>query len=79
MNENIQKLCKELLHYDDMIFEWDHTVNRAAEAIVRDCIDQCENVGKVIDAMYDGEKARRFKAVADNCAEMIRLRFGIEP
>jgi hypothetical protein len=28
--------------------------------------------------MYDGEKARRFKAVADNCAEMIRLRFGVE-
>jgi len=37
MNENIQKLCKELLHYDDMIFGWEDTVNRVAEAIAREC------------------------------------------
>ena len=39
MNDNIEKLCAELLHYDDMIFGWRETVERAAEAIVRECAD----------------------------------------
>ena len=39
MNDNIQKLCKELLHYEDMIFGWRETVERAAEAIVLECIN----------------------------------------
>lgn len=39
MNDNIQKLCAELLHYDDMIFGWQETVERAAEAIVRECAE----------------------------------------
>ena len=39
MNEQIKKLCAELLHYDDMIFGWEDTVNRAAEAIVRECAE----------------------------------------
>ena len=37
MNDNIQKLCKDLLHYDDMIFGWEDTVTRVAEAIVKEC------------------------------------------
>jgi hypothetical protein len=37
MNDNIEKLCAELLHYDDMIFGWRETVERAAEAIVLEC------------------------------------------
>lgn len=41
MNDNIQKLCEELLHYDDMIFGWRETVERAAEAIVRECAVLC--------------------------------------
>ena len=43
MNDNIEKLCKELLEYDDMIFGWLETVERAAEAIVLECIKMIEN------------------------------------
>jgi hypothetical protein len=39
MNDNINRLCEELLHYDDMIFGWQETVERAAEAIVRECAE----------------------------------------
>lgn len=39
MNDNIERLCAELLHYDDMIFGWQETVERAAEAIVRECAE----------------------------------------
>jgi hypothetical protein len=39
MNDNIEKLCAELLHYDDMIFGWRETVERAAKAIVLECIN----------------------------------------
>ena len=39
MNDNIERLCEELLHYDDMIFGWRETVERAAEAIVRECAE----------------------------------------
>ena len=41
MNDNIERLCEELLHYDDMIFGWRKTVERAAEAIVRECAVLC--------------------------------------
>ena len=55
MNEQIKKLCAELLHYDDMIFGWEDTVNRAAEAIVRECCN-------VVDAqnyyVYSGDVKR---------------------
>ena len=64
MNEQIKKLCAELLHYDDMIFGWEDTVNRAAEAIVRECCN-------VVDAqnyyVYSGDVKR-----------LILERFGIE-
>ena len=43
MNDNIKRLCEELLHYDDMIFGWEDTVNRVAEAIVKECIKMVEN------------------------------------
>ena len=39
MNENIERLCKELLHYEDMIFGWEDTVNRVAEAIINECAE----------------------------------------
>lgn len=60
------------LHKSETCGEW-----AAWEAAMRECIDQCQNVGTVIEAMYDGEEARRFKAVADDCAKMIKLRFGV--
>ena len=39
MNDNIEKLCVELLHYEDMIFNWRETVEKTAEAIVRECAE----------------------------------------
>jgi hypothetical protein len=42
MNDNIERLCEELLHYDDMIFGWRETVERAAEAIVKECAELAE-------------------------------------
>ena len=53
-------------------------VEKFAESIIQDCIAQCQGVGNVIESMYDGEEARSFKAVADNCERMIKQRFGIE-
>ena len=64
MNDNIQKLCKELLHYDDMIFGWEDTVNRAAEAIVRECCN-------VVDA-------QNYYVYSGDVKKLILERFGIE-
>lgn len=49
-----------------------------ADLIIKDCIEQCSNVGAVIESMYDGEEGRRFKAVADSCQRMIEQRLGVE-
>ena len=54
-------------------------IEKFAMLILQDCIEQCQGIGSVIEAMYDGEKARRFKVVTDDCAKMIKLRFGVEP
>jgi hypothetical protein len=79
MNKRIRELAKEaelLVHNPENV---PTKLEKFAMLILQDCIDQCENVGTVIDAMHEGEEARRFKAVADNCARMIRLRFGVKP
>ena len=65
MNEQIKKLCAELLHYDDMIFGWEDTVNRAAEAIVRECCN-------VVDA-------QNYYVYSGDVKKLILERFGIEP
>ena len=64
MNEQIKKLCAELLHYDDMIFGWEDTVNRAAEAIVRECCN-------VVDA-------QNYYVYSGDVKKLILERFGIE-
>ena len=64
MNNNIEKLCAELLHYDDMIFGWEDTVNRAAEAIVRECCN-------VVDA-------QNYYVYSGDVKKLILERFGIE-
>ena len=63
MNNNIEKLCAELLHYDDMIFGWRETVERAAEAIVRECAD-------VIDA-------QNYYVYSGDVKKLILERFGV--
>jgi hypothetical protein len=67
VNENIQKLCKELLHYEDMIFGWRETVQRAAEAIVREC---CEQARDEVQSILDWDKA-------DQVVARIKEHFGV--
>lgn len=69
MNENIQKLCKEILHYDDMIFNWRETVERAVEAIVLEC---CEQARDEVQSILDWDKA-------DQVVARIKEHFGVEP
>ena len=69
MNDNIQKLCAELLHYDDMIFGWRETVERAAEAIVRGC---CEQARDEVQSILNWDKA-------DQVVARIKEHFGVEP
>ena len=63
MNENIERLCKELLQYDDMIFGWRETVERAAEAIVLEC-------ARVVKASSPNGMIG---------VNAIRIHFGVEP
>lgn len=65
MNDNIEKLCKELLHYDDMIFGWRETVEKTAEAIVRECAD-------VIDA-------QNYYVYSGDVKTLMLKHFGIKP
>ena len=69
MNENIKRLCEELLHYDDMIFGWEDTVNRVAEAIVLEC---CKETRDEVQSILDWDKA-------DQVVARIKEHFGIEP
>lgn len=50
-------------------------IEKFAKLILQDCIEQCQGIGSVIEATYDGEEARRFKSVANSCEEMIKRRF----
>ena len=77
MNKRIKELALQAggSHYPDVNSKQLETF---AELIMLDCISQCRGVGNVIEAMYTGEEARRFKAVADSCEQMIKERFGVE-
>ena len=68
MNENIQKLCKELLHYDDMIFGWRETVERAAKDIVLEC---CKEARDEVQSITNWDKA-------DQVVTRIKEHFGVE-
>jgi len=75
MNDNIKRLCTELLHYDDMIFKWEDTVNRVAEGIVRECISAVEeDTYDTYDEWLIGHAAGLRKA-----KELVAKHFGIEP
>ena len=67
MNDNIQKLCKELLHYDDMIFGWRETVERAAKAIVLECSEQARDE---VQSILNWDKA-------DQVVARIKEHFGV--
>ena len=67
MNNRIEKLCEELLHYDDMIFGWGKTVERAATAIVLEC---CEQARDEVQSILDWDKA-------DQVVARIKEHFGV--
>jgi hypothetical protein len=85
MNKQIEELAKQAgLGQErwNTTEEFNSFLEKFAMLILQDCIEQCQGIGTVIEATYDGEKARRFKSVANSCAEMIKFRFfpsGVKP
>ena len=49
-----------------------------AELIIKDCVRQCESIADIAENINSGETARRTKATAQSCGNMIKIRFGIE-
>ncbi len=78
MNKQIEELAKQAgLGQErwNTTEEFNSFLEKFAMLILQDCIEQCQGIGTVIEATYDGEEARRFKSVANSCAEMIKRRF----
>jgi hypothetical protein len=46
--------------------------------IVEECVAQCEFVAGQAEITNTGEMARKTKATADSCAQMIKQHFGVE-
>ena len=53
-------------------------MEKFAELLIRECITQCENVGEIAEQTNHGVMARKTKATANGCAQMIKWRFGLE-
>lgn len=78
MNKQIEELAKQAgLGQErwNTTEEFNFFLEKFAMLILQDCIEQCQGIGTVIEATYDGEEARRFKSVSNSCAEMIKRRF----
>ena len=78
MNERIEKLADQC---------WDEYPNtgpvvfnkeKFAQLIVAKCVAQCEFVAGQAEITNTGEMARKTKATADSCAQMIKEHFGVE-
>ena len=93
MNERIQKLAEQAEQYADdtmnadpakydkpgQVKVWRELMQeKFAELLIRECITQCENVGEIAEQTNHGEMARKTKATANGCAQMIKWRFGLE-
>ncbi len=91
MNERIVKLISEADAYASTIVEkytpdsgevsylWEDAFRKKfAEMIVKECVQQCESVGELAEQTNFGEMARKTKATAAGCAQMIKWRFGVE-
>ena len=53
-------------------------LERFAEKIVAECVKKCEFVAAMAEITNTGEMARKTKATADSCAQMIGQHFGVE-
>jgi hypothetical protein len=49
-----------------------------AELIVGECVKKCEFVAAMAEITNTGEMARKTKATANSCAQMIEQHFGVE-
>jgi hypothetical protein len=54
------------------------TLEKFAQLIVAKCVAQCEFVAIQAEITNTGEMARKTKATADSCAQMIKEHFGVE-
>lgn len=82
MNKRIEKLadmCRDY-HRDghgNYIEQFDE--EKFAELIVRDCITLCETVALTAEcANSNTELARKTKATAKSCADLMKMHFGVE-
>lgn len=78
-NERIQELAKQAgFHFDAYNEVTNRKAELFAELIIRECITQCENIGEIAEQTNHGEMARKTKATANGCSQMIKWRFGVE-
>ena len=67
--------AQSLVEYDgELIF----SKEKFAELIVEECIKKCEFVAAMAEITNTGEMARKTRATANSCAQMIEQHFGIE-
>ena len=87
MNQRIFELAKQadLIQWDILPSgaktpDYESVVNakKFAELIVAECVKKCEFVAAMAEITNTGEMARKTKATADSCAQMIGQHFGVE-
>ena len=77
MNERIKELeaqCWEPKQYGPPWFD----SQKFAELIVSECVKKCEFVADMAEITNTGEMARKTKATANSCAQMIEQHFGVQ-
>ena len=88
MNERIRELVTQagFRVFGDKIIAADQgssglateCAQKLIELIVKECIQECKSVGELAELTNFGEMARKTKATAVGCAQMIKWRFGVE-
>jgi hypothetical protein len=87
MNAQAIELYKQALEFAYTTIGKDHAdtsyfqgtvAGKFAELIVRKCVRKCEFVAAMAEITNTGEMARKTKATADSCAQMIKEHFGVE-
>jgi len=58
--------------------KWESRLEKYTELIVAECVKKCEFVAAMAEITNTGEMARKTKATADSCAQMIGQHFGVE-
>lgn len=78
MNQRIKELAEQQGFTGPNYLISSQELEKFAELIIRECIQQCENIGKIAEQTNYGEMARKTKATTNGCAQMIKWRFGVE-